>query len=129
MEANQATYTIVGQIWCWGKEICSAIAVLLILSTNNLYSKFYIRYYGQHWPGFKRHSRTNLHQFNNPATNNSYVADAGIAPDEEGQITTQTDNPSQVQDADQDRKPFEENDRTSNVNLSTQYNDHTPLLQ
>ena len=56
------------------------------------------------------------------------MADAGIRPEEQGQGASETDNPSQARGGEQDIKQFENNDGSSNVNLSTQCNDHTPLL-
>ena len=53
--------------------------------------------------------------------------DAGIRP-EEGHITSETDNPSHARCGEQEIKQLENNDGSSNVNLSTQCNDHTPLL-
>ena len=56
------------------------------------------------------------------------MVDDGIRPEGEGNITSEADNLSQTRGREQDIKQFENNDGSSNVNLSTQCNDHTPLL-
>merc|ERR1711863_142391 len=42
----------------------------------NSWAKLMLRYYGQHWKGYKRHSNRNVQQINNPSNNRNYVEDS-----------------------------------------------------
>merc|ERR1719210_82236 len=64
----------------------------------NCWAKLMMRYYGQYWKGFKRHSNSNSRQFNNSATESSYLEESEIISDEEIQISDNL-NQSQLLDA------------------------------
>ena len=97
---------------------------------DNYFFHSYFRYYGQHWKGFKRHSNSNPHQFNNSATNRSYCEDNEMISDEEVPTSNSDNyNQPQVQDERKYSNHIETNNSSCNVDSSVPSNDRIPLLQ